>query len=163
VGATVDAATHLRAGAFTRRKRVGRPKVAARPRDDFSTVRAMVHATGGARLSVSLQQIQRASQRIDSVFLHTPQFLSEPLSAQLGCALTLKVESVNPVRSFKGRGASFFVDTLDAAGPLVCASAGNFGQALAWACRRRVLSLVVDAARGANPLKLRRMQALGAA
>ncbi len=122
----------------------------------------MVHATPAAPLSCSLQQIQRAAQVIDPVFLHTPQFVSEPLSAQLGCSLTLKVETVNPVRSFKGRGASFFVETLADARPMVCASAGNFGQALAWAARRRGQSVVVYAAHGANPLKLRRMRALGA-
>src|SRR5204862_7051638 len=45
---------------------------------------------------------------------------------------------------------------------IVCASAGNFGQGMAHACRRRGLPITVFAARGANPLKLARMRALGA-
>jgi threonine dehydratase len=44
----------------------------------------------------------------------------------------------------------------------VCASAGNFGQGMAYACRRRGLPITVFASTGANPLKLDRMRALGA-
>lgn len=44
----------------------------------------------------------------------------------------------------------------------VCASAGNFGQGMAYAARKRNLPLVVFAAETANPLKLRRMRELGA-
>lgn len=45
---------------------------------------------------------------------------------------------------------------------LVCASAGNFGQGMAYAARKRNLPLVVFAAESANPLKLSRMRDLGA-
>jgi threonine dehydratase len=119
---------------------------------------------GEARLS--LARIEGAARHIDPAFLNSPQFVSEPLSIVLGCRLTLKIESLNPLRCFKGRGADFFVASLpDAPGeapPLVCASAGNFGQALAYACRRRGLSLTVFVPEGANPLKVERMRALGA-
>ena len=114
---------------------------------------------------LSLQNIAEAARTIDPVFLHSPQFLSEPMSAQLGCRLTLKVETVNPIRSFKGRGADFFLAQRVQRGdtsPLVCASAGNFGQALAYACRRRDVSVIVFAAHNANALKVERMRALGA-
>ena len=80
----------------------------------------------------------------------------------MGVELTLKVELVNPVRCFKGRGASFCVSQLDGDGPLVCASAGNFGQAMAYACRARGRRLIVFAGVTANPLKIERMRALGA-
>jgi len=46
--------------------------------------------------------------------------------------------------------------------PVVCASAGNFGQGMAYACRKRGVPITVFAAHGANPLKLARMRALGA-
>ncbi len=101
---------------------------------------------------------------IDPVFCGSPQFLSEPLSAALGVELVVKVETLNPIRSFKGRGADYFmrchVDT--GGGPIVCASAGNFGQGMAYAARRHGVALTVFAARTANPLKLERMRALGA-
>lgn len=75
----------------------------------------------------------------------------------------LKVETVNPIRSFKGRGADFWVAGLPSnTSTLVCASAGNFGQGLAYAARKRRISVTVFAALSANPLKVDRMRQLGA-
>ncbi|HEX2091230.1 MAG TPA: pyridoxal-phosphate dependent enzyme [Longimicrobiaceae bacterium] len=111
---------------------------------------------------LSLERIEEAAREIDPVFLDTPQFLAEPLTERLGCELVVKVETVNPIRSFKGRGADFFVRGLGRGEPLVCASAGNFGQGLAYAARARGIPLTVFAATTANPLKVERMRALGA-
>lgn len=111
---------------------------------------------------LDLARIAAAAHRIDPVFLRSPQLESEPLSARLGCRLTLKVETVNPIRSFKGRGADAFVGALPDRAPLACASAGNFGQAMAYACRARGIPLTVFAARSASPLKVSRMRELGA-
>jgi len=112
---------------------------------------------------LSLERIETASRTIDPVFLNTPQFESESLSGELGMRLVLKVEIVNPIRSFKGRGADFLVSNLPANSPaLVCASAGNFGQGLAYAARKRGLPVVIFAAENANLLKLDRMRKLGA-
>jgi threonine dehydratase len=111
---------------------------------------------------LSLDRIAAAPASIDPVFLYTPQFHAESLDAVLGCRLVVKVETMNPIRSFKGRGASHFVAGVTAAAPLVCASAGNFGQAMAYACRARGIPLIVYASVHANPLKLARMRQLGA-
>src|SRR3982750_1799868 len=72
---------------------------------------------------LSLQNIADAATTIDPVFLHSPQFLCEAMSAQLGCRLTLKVETINPIRCFKGRGADYFLAQRvqrGETGPLVC-------------------------------------------
>ena len=114
---------------------------------------------------LSLENIAEAARTIDPVFLHSPQFMSEGLSKHFGCSLTLKLETANPIGSFKGRGASFYVDQMVAAGnvtPMVCASAGNFGQAMAYACRTHGLPLIVFASIHANPLKIAKMRAFGA-
>ena len=114
---------------------------------------------------LSLEAIERAAQTIDPVFLNSPQFESEPLSATVGTRLTLKVETLNPIRSFKGRGADFFVreNAQALVGiDLVCATAGNFGQAMAYACRTQKRKIVIYSAENANPLKVARMRALGA-
>ncbi|MBN1240941.1 MAG: pyridoxal-phosphate dependent enzyme [Gammaproteobacteria bacterium] len=111
---------------------------------------------------LELARILEASHRIDPVFLRSPQLPCEPIGAPLGCDLTLKVETVNPIRSFKGRGADYFVGALEERGPLVCASAGNFGQAMAYACRARGIPLTVFTSTEANPLKIARMRELGA-
>ena len=54
---------------------------------------------------VSLDRISEARSAIDPVFLDTPQFVSDALSESLGAEIVLKIECINPVRSFKGRGA----------------------------------------------------------
>jgi threonine dehydratase len=110
-----------------------------------------------------LEDIATATAHIPGVFLNTPQYNCEPLSAALGCALTVKVETLNPIRSFKGRGASYLIAKLAASEtPLVGASAGNWGQALAYACRATSRKLILFASPNANPLKIARMRALGA-
>ena len=114
---------------------------------------------------LSLERIEEAATVIDPVFLHSPQFENEPLSKVLGCDLTLKVETNNPIRSFKGRGADFFLTKISERGDereLVCASTGNFGQAMAYACRKHDRRLIVYADRNANELKLGRIDSLGA-
>jgi threonine dehydratase len=111
---------------------------------------------------LSLERIEEAARIIDPVFLHSPQFVCEPLSDELGSRVALKIETLNPIRSFKGRGADFCVSQLPADLRLVCASAGNFGQAMAYACRKRGFKLTIYAGIHANPLKLKRMRALGA-
>jgi threonine dehydratase len=112
---------------------------------------------------LSLERIARAAREIDPVFLHSPQYRAESLGERLGCDLLLKVETLNPIRSFKGRGSDFFVRELAEPFPrLACASAGNFGQGLAHAARRRGIALDIFASVHANPLKVARMRALGA-
>jgi threonine dehydratase len=127
-----------------------------------------VSAAPAAR--VTLAGIQRARAHVDRAYLDSPQLESGPLNDALGGRLVLKVETLNPVRSFKGRGADWLVGSRvaeararGAAAPhLVCASAGNFGQGVAEAARRRGARATVYAAHSANPLKLARMRALGA-
>ena len=115
---------------------------------------------------LSLDRIERAARVIDPLFRDSPQFDCEPLSQALGVpSLQLKLETANPLRSFKGRGADFFMHETAAslAGrALACATAGNWGQAMAWVCRARGRPLVVYSATTANPLKVDRMRAMGA-
>jgi len=111
---------------------------------------------------LSLDHIAKAARIIDPVFLATPQFVSEPLSETLGVRLVVKVETLNPVRCFKGRGADYYAATRPPSAQVVTASSGNLGQTLAYTCRRRGAHLTVFAATRANPLKLQRISALGA-
>nr|WP_281372370.1 pyridoxal-phosphate dependent enzyme [Granulicella arctica] len=114
---------------------------------------------------LSLAQIATAARTIDPVFRNTPQYECDALNQALNCRITLKVETLNPIRSFKGRGADFFFQELDARNetrPIVCASAGNFGQALAYFGRKRERKIIVFASSLANPAKLDSMSTLGA-
>lgn len=111
---------------------------------------------------ISLERIEHATSVISSEFLNTPQFECEPLSAELGARVVVKVETINPIRSFKGRGAELYMSKIPAGAEVVCANAGNFGQAMAYAARRHGVRVSVYAATNANPLKLDRMKSLGA-
>jgi threonine dehydratase len=111
---------------------------------------------------LSVERIEQAAGIIDPVFLNSPQFRAEPLERQLDCHVVVKVETLNPIRSFKGRGAEYFAAGLGGRPHLVCATAGNFGQGMAFAARKRGLPLTIFAGRTANPMKVERMRALGA-
>ncbi len=112
-----------------------------------------------------LDRVRAAVGEIDPVFLDAPALPCPPLGQALGCPVTLKIETLNPVRSFKGRGTEMVCAAARRQGAscVVCASAGNLGQALAYSGVRRGLEVTVVAARTANPLKLRRIAAFGAA
>jgi threonine dehydratase len=75
-----------------------------------------------------------------------------------------KLETANPVRSFKARGTELVASSLTDQGrtAAVCASAGNLGQALGWSGHRRGLDVTVVASRRAPTAKLDRIRALGA-
>ncbi|QBD77639.1 pyridoxal-phosphate dependent enzyme [Ktedonosporobacter rubrisoli] len=112
---------------------------------------------------LSLERIEAASRIIDPIFTNTPQFRAEKLEPFLGSLqLVVKVETINPIGSFKGRGTDYFVSQLKEPMPIVCASSGNFGQGLAYATRKRNYSFTVFAAENANPRKVKAMQRLGA-
>lgn len=113
-------------------------------------------------MDLKLENIELATRTIDPVFLNSPQFVDDQLSAALGRRTIIKVETTNPIRSFKGRGADFLLRTFDRKQPVICASAGNFGQAIAYAGRRRGIAVEVFAAADANPMKIARMRSFGA-
>lgn len=113
-------------------------------------------------LDLSIDSIEKAARSIDPVFLNSPQYADEQLSAALGRQLVVKVETANPLRSFKGRGTDLFVSRLGSVPAIVCSSTGNFGQAMAYAGRRRGIAVEVFVPANVNPVKLARMQSFGA-
>ncbi len=109
-------------------------------------------------------RIRAARRVIDPVFLDTPLYRCEALEPGLGCTVSIKLETANPVRSFKARGTEVVASLLAGHGAraVVCASAGNLGQALAWSGRGRGLDVTVVASRCAPTAKLDRIRALDA-
>ncbi|MEU9671217.1 pyridoxal-phosphate dependent enzyme [Streptomyces bobili] len=109
-------------------------------------------------------RIRAARQVIDPVFLDTPLYRCEALEPNLGCRVSIKLETANPVRSFKARGTEVVANLIADSGSraAVCASAGNLGQALAWSGRGRGIDVTVVASRFATVAKLDRIRALGA-
>ena len=113
-------------------------------------------------LDLSLARIEDAARTVDPTFLNTPQYADAQLNAVLKRHVLVKVETANPLRSFKGRGAEFFMGQVGAGVTVVCSSTGNFGQAIAYAGSRRGIGVSVFVPENINPLKLARMRSFGA-
>ncbi len=85
-----------------------------------------------------LPEIERARERLDGVARVTPLYPTETFSRLAGRPVYLKAENLQRTGSFKIRGAYVKLSSLEpeqlAAG-VVASSAGNHGQAVAWAAR----------------------------
>jgi threonine dehydratase len=90
------------------------------------------------RTGPSLSDIHDARRRIDGVARVTPVYSSETFSHLAGRPVCLKAENLQRTGAFKVRGAVNKLATLsesERAAGVVAASAGNHGQAVAWAAR----------------------------
>jgi threonine dehydratase len=90
------------------------------------------------RTAPTLTDVQEARQRLLGIAEETPIYLSETFSRRCGREVRLKAENLQRTGSFKVRGAVNKLSTLSAeerAAGVVAASAGNHGQAVAWAAR----------------------------
>jgi len=86
-----------------------------------------------------LSDIQEARSRLEGVARVTPVYSTETLSKRVGRKVVLKAENLQRTGSFKVRGAVNKIATLSDAERqvgVVAASAGNHGQAVAWAARQ---------------------------
>jgi threonine dehydratase len=91
------------------------------------------------QIAPGLPEIEQARERLGGIARVTPVFPSETLSRLAGRPVRLKAENLQRTGSFKIRGAYTKLSNLEperlAAG-VVAASAGNHGQAVAWAARQ---------------------------
>jgi len=112
--------------------------------------------------SLTLADVEDARKRLAGILPRTPLIRLEDGGAG---ELYLKLENLQPVRSFKIRGSANAIAMLDAAAlkaGVYTASAGNMAQGLAWNARRlsvRCIAIVPD---GAPRVKLEAIQRLGA-
>ena len=86
----------------------------------------------------TLTDIQEARARIDGVARVTPVYGSETFTRLVGREVWLKAENLQRTGAFKVRGAVNKISTLsdeEKRAGVVAASAGNHGQAVAWAAR----------------------------
>lgn len=84
-----------------------------------------------------LTKVYQAQQNIARVVVQTPLMKNLNLSTVYQADIYLKREDLQPVRSYKLRGAYNKVTTLtpdEQSGGVVCASAGNHAQGVAFAC-----------------------------
>jgi threonine dehydratase len=94
----------------------------------------------------TLRRLEEARARLDGVARVTPVYPSETLSRRAGRSVQLKAENLQRTGAFKIRGAVNTIATLSAeerAAGVIAASAGNHGQAVAWAAREAGIAATV--------------------
>jgi threonine dehydratase len=88
--------------------------------------------------AVTLANVEAAARRLKGVITKTPLMQNLGLSRSYDATILLKREDLQVVRSYKIRGAYNKIATLPATVPgrqIVCASAGNHAQGVAYACQ----------------------------
>ncbi len=112
-----------------------------------------------------LPEIEEARRRIDGIARVTPVYGSETLSRLCGREVLLKAENLQRTGAFKVRGAVNKVATLSAderAAGVVAASAGNHGQAVAWAARQAGIPATIFVPQDAPMAKVEAARSYGA-
>lgn len=110
----------------------------------------------------SLPEIRQARERIAGVAVRTP--LLRLGVADSPAVIYLKLENLQPVGSFKIRGAANAMAAMDAAQltrGVLTASAGNMAQGVAWCARQRGVPCTVIAPDTAPATKIEAIERLG--
>ncbi|MCB9805620.1 threonine ammonia-lyase IlvA [Candidatus Nomurabacteria bacterium] len=84
-----------------------------------------------------IKEVEKANNNLDGVITRTPLILNKRLSKKYGANIFLKREDLQVVRSYKLRGAYNKISNLskeEKKRGVVCASAGNHAQGVAFAC-----------------------------
>lgn len=87
--------------------------------------------------TLAVESILRAHHLLKDVVLHTPLIKNEYLSEKYSANIYFKREDLQHVRSFKLRGAYYKIKKIESdarRSGVVCASAGNHAQGVAFAC-----------------------------
>lgn len=88
----------------------------------------------------TLESVIQARKSIENVVNYTPLQYNARLSEKFDAHIYLKREDLQPVRSYKLRGAYHKIKTLFSEGRtsegIVCASAGNHAQGVAFSCKQ---------------------------
>lgn len=120
---------------------------------------------GGGLVLPTPEGIRAAREVIRPFLAETPLVRSELLSRALAADVSLKVETVSPVASFKARGATTALVRARERGSLeaaVTSSTGNHGQGVAFAARALGIPAHVFMPERPNPVKARMVEAFGA-
>ncbi|HLW40120.1 MAG TPA: threonine ammonia-lyase IlvA, partial [Brumimicrobium sp.] len=111
-----------------------------------------------------LDKVYEAKERIKNVALHTPLMKNENLSEEFFALVYLKREDLQPVRSYKLRGAYNKIVSLtdqEKTKGVVCASAGNHAQGVAYACYKLNIKATIFMPVTTPPQKTKQVKLFG--
>jgi threonine dehydratase len=117
-------------------------------------------------MAPTVADIEAARARLQGVARETPLYPSETFSRLAGREVLLKAENLQRTGSFKIRGAYNTIATLgegERAAGVVAASAGNHGQAVAWAAREAGIAATIFMPQDAPMAKVEATRAYGGA
>ena len=113
----------------------------------------------------TIEDVRQAQERLTGIARVTPVFSSETLSRLAGRPVLLKAENLQRTGAFKIRGAYNTIAQLSAderAAGVVTASAGNHGQAVAWAAREAGIPATIFVPESAPMAKVDAARSYGA-
>jgi len=117
-------------------------------------------------MAPTIADIRAARERLAGVARETPLYPTETFSRLSGRSVFLKAENLQRTGSFKIRGAYNTIATLgevERQAGVVAASAGNHGQAVAWAAREAGISATIFMPQDAPMAKVEATRSYGGA
>ncbi len=116
-------------------------------------------------LTVTLADIQDAKSELQKWVLPSPLIRNSWISDSMGCEVYLKLENMQPIGSFKLRGATYAISKLSRAQKrrgVIAASAGNHAQGVAWASKQLGVKALIVMPLSAPIVKVQNTRNLGA-
>lgn len=112
-----------------------------------------------------IDEIIKANEVLSKLLLPTPLIRNDILSEQYHCNVYLKLETLQPVGSFKIRGATYKISKMSASQRemgVIAASAGNHAQGVAWGGKQFDTRVTIYMPEAAPLTKVLNTQRLGA-
>jgi threonine dehydratase len=114
---------------------------------------------------IPLSEVTHALQTIQKVLPPSPLLFNSWMSEYYDCEIYLKLENMQPIGSFKIRGATYKIAQLSAEEKkrgVIAASAGNHAQGVAWGSRQLGVSALIVMPKTAPLVKIKNTETLGA-
>lgn len=116
-------------------------------------------------MNITLKDIESAQETLSPILPVTPLVRNDVLSRLYGCEVYLKLETLQPIGSFKIRGATYRISKLtdeERKRGVIAASAGNHAQGVAWGARHFETSALIVMPETAPLMKVTSTRNLGA-
>jgi threonine dehydratase len=116
-------------------------------------------------MKITLKDIESAQETLSPILPVTPLVRNDVLSRLYGCEVYLKLETLQPIGSFKIRGATYRISKLtdeERKRGVIAASAGNHAQGVAWGARHFETSALIVMPETAPLMKVTSTRNLGA-
>ncbi len=113
---------------------------------------------------LSADAVDAAAAALRPYLQPSPLQYSRAFTAKVGCHVYVKIESMQPIRAFKVRGALHKLVRMrpeQRSGGVITASAGNHGLGVAYAAQAFGVQSTVYVPENANPLKVQAIKRLG--